>query len=148
MKQMLVMMAVLAISTSASAQIFKCAKPDGSLEFSSIPCNADVGDASLAVKRQAQPSEIDRLETEVANMRNQLSTDIMSAPKPNQDKTKVSIIRDSSRSATTNEILRSRMEQRGAARGDSANTPGVTVIKDSAAPVTIDELLRSKHGLE
>jgi len=63
MKQILMMMAVLAISTSASAQIFKCAKPDGGLEFSSIPCNADVGDASLAVKRQSQPKEIDRLES-------------------------------------------------------------------------------------
>ena len=148
MKQMLVMMAVLAISTSASAQIFKCVKPDGGMEFSSIPCNADEGDASLAVKRQSQPNEIDRLESEVAHLRNQASTNIMGQPKPKPEKTKVSIVRDSSRAPTTNEILRSRMAQREAMRGDSTNTPGVTVIKDSAAPVTIDELVRSKHGLK
>jgi hypothetical protein len=148
MKQMLVMMAVLAISTSASAQIFKCAKPDGSLEFSSIPCNADVGDASLAVKRQSQPNEIDRLESEVAHLRNQASTNIMGQPKPKAEKTKVSVIKDSGRSVTRDEILRSRMAQREAMRGDSNNTPGVTVIKDSSAPVTTNELLRSKHGLK
>lgn len=148
MKPLFVIGVLLGLSTTVNAQIFKCAKPDGSLEFSSIPCNADVGDASLAVKRQAQPSEIDRLETEVANMRNQLSTDIMSAPKPTQGKTKVTVVRDSSRSPTMSEILRSRMERREAMRGDSTNTPGVTVIKDSAAPVTIDELVRSKHGLK
>ena len=148
MKPLFVIGVLLGLSTTVNAQIFKCAKPDGSLEFSSIPCNADVGDASLAVKRQAQPSEIDRLETEVANMRNQLSTDIMSAPKPTQGKTKVTVVRDSSRSPTMSEILRSRMERREAMRGDSNNTPGVTVIKDSSAPVTTNELLRSKHGLK
>ncbi len=147
MRQILVMAALLTISANANAQIFKCVKPDGGLEFSSIPCNADVGDASLAVKRQSQPKEIDRLESEVAHLRNQASTNIMGQPKPTQGKTKVTIVRDSSRAPTMSEILRSRMARREAMRGDFTNTPGVTVIKDSAAPVTIDELLRSKHGL-
>lgn len=139
---------LLGLSGAANAQIFKCVKPDGGMEFSSIPCNADEGDASLAVKRQSQPNEIDRLESEVAHLRNQASTNIMGQPKPKPEKTKVSIVRDSSRAPTTNEILRSRMAQREAMRGDSNNTPGVTVIKDSSAPVTTNELLRSKHGLK
>jgi hypothetical protein len=147
MKQILVMTALLTISATANAQIFKCAKPDGGLEFSSIPCNADVGDASLAVKRQSQPNEIDRLESEVAHLRNQASTNIMGQPKPKAEKTKVTVIRDSDRPMTTNEILRSRIERREEMRGDRPADSGVTVIKDSAAPVTINELLRSKHGL-
>lgn len=118
MKPLLVISILFSLSATANAQIFKCVKPDGGLEFSSIPCSADVGDASLAVKRQYQPSDADRLESEVAHLRNKVSTNVLSTPKQRTEAAKVggglTIIPDNTKGTVADRERKARREARQA----------------------------------
>lgn len=149
MKRLLAVVIISSLSVTANAQIFKCAKLNGGVEFSSIPCNADKGEASLALKNQWQPDEKALMDAEAVHQGNKLSTAIMRLPKPKAGGLKVGIVKDSSAPVTTNDILRSRIERRAAAYGaPQPQQGGVTVIRDSNAPVTTDDMLRSKNGLD
>lgn len=96
---------VLVFSASANAQIFKCKKPDGSIEFSEIPCRGGVGEAELALKHQWQAADIaTQEEARNADLANRVSTEIMSAPRNPSQPVRVTVVKDSGRKKTLQEL--------------------------------------------
>ena len=92
MKTILVFTALLAVSTSASADMFKCKDAAGKISYQETPCagvtvaklkrDTSVGDPAVVAKRQAESAQfseryVKRLtaEAEASEKRQQIATD-------------------------------------------------------------------------
>ncbi|CAE6949325.1 conserved protein of unknown function [Ectopseudomonas oleovorans] len=94
----------------ANAQIFKCVGPDGAIAFSQVPCppgggeSQYLGEVQRTVEPESSASVIER------NLR---AAEIMRGNNSQSGTgTKVTVVKDSSKSPTIGEIVRERMEQK------------------------------------
>ncbi|MDA7085494.1 DUF4124 domain-containing protein [Pseudomonas sp. SA3-5] len=117
----LFLLAVLAATaTTAQAQVFKCASTDGSVSFSYVPCPPSQGESQYLGEAQRTTSPESSLDVVDRNLR---AAEIMREQRDDAGAgtggTRVTIIKDSSRSPTIGEILRERMERRQSGGGSA-----------------------------
>ncbi|MDH1341851.1 DUF4124 domain-containing protein [Ectopseudomonas oleovorans] len=111
MKIYIFILAVMFASV-ANAQIFKCVGPDGAIAFSQVPCPPGGGESQYLgeVQRTVEPESSSSVVE-----RNLRAAEIMrgnSAQSGGGAGTKVTVVKDSSRQLTTDEIIRERLERK------------------------------------
>jgi len=118
MKLAVFFLATAGLSAPVQAQIFKCVSPTGAVTFAQVPCPPGGGESQYLgeVNRSVQPeNSLDVVERNLRAAEIMRGEGRIAARGPN-----VTVVKDSSRAPTINDLVRERMEREAAGAADGA----------------------------